>query len=371
MKAYFPKLDKLRFFAFLIVFISHTFFFLFDVQQSDSAWLKTYGSKVFGNGEVGVHIFFTLSGFLIMFLALKELKKTQDFSIRSFFKRRILRIWPLYFIVLSVGFIVSKIPSVAESCYSKFWYFLGNVCAAENITITGIETSTIVPLWSISVEEQFYVLFPFLFMYGVWTMRKGFLFRRAMLAIVSCVLLVFSLSLRYINAENWLYISYATVSVLPSLLIGMLFALFINKEHSALIRLVFKKSKASFGVGILLFLLSLYIKYQGSLGISLYILPLCVSTCIFISLAIKDRQHVDRFENHKEKLTVYLGKISYGLYVYHMFMILLVNKIFDSMAGSMTDMALVAVKAITVLILTIGISHISYKYVEKWFLSFK
>ncbi len=371
MKVYFPKLDKLRFFAFLIVFISHTFFFLFDVQQSNSFWLKEYGSKVFGNGEVGVHIFFTLSGFLIMLLALKEFRKTQNFSVKSFFKRRILRIWPLYFIVLSIGFLVSKIPSTVEDCYSKFWYFLGNMCAVKNITTAGIETSTIIPLWSISVEEQFYVLFPFLFIYGIWSVRRGLLFRKTVLVVISSALLLFSFCLRYINAEDWLYISYATASVLPSLLIGVLFAMFVSKEGNAFVKEVSKRGKTWFGIASTLFMMSLYIKYQGPLGVSLYILPLSMATCICIILSIKDSQDMNKVDDDKLQPTVYLGKISYGLYVYHMFMMLLVNKLFATTVGSMTDMTLVGVKAVLVLVLTIGISHASYKYIERWFLSFK
>ena len=370
MKVYFPKLDTLRFFAFLIVFISHIFFFLFDASQSTVFWQK-YGSKIFGHGEVGVHIFFTLSGFLIMFLALKELQKNSSFSVAGFFKRRILRIWPLYFLVLSVGFLISNVPEQVTGCFNKFWYFLGNTCVAQVSALSSLEVHTITPLWSISVEEQFYIVFPFLFLYFAWSIKNRFPFRKLIIAIIAVSLILFSFLMRYINADNWSYISYATASVLPSLFAGIGLGYVVYRKKDTYIARIQKKSKRWFLTATLLFFSALYLKYQGSVGVALYIAPLACATGIWICLGIKDSSNMNTVDDTRLKPTVYLGKISYGLYVYHMFMMVFVNKVFSTIPGSMSSLTLVIAKAVVVFSTTVLIAHLSYRYVEKWFLSFK
>lgn len=373
MKMYFPKLDSLRFFAFVVVFVSHTYFFLFDYTKSSSSFIQIYGSKIFGHGEAGVHIFFTLSGFLIMLLALKEFQKTGGFSIGGFFKRRILRIWPLYFLVLSLGFLVSHIPNSSQGCFDRFWYFLGNTCIAHAQIGNTANATTIVPLWSISVEEQFYVVFPVLFAYFIWTIRNKFPMRRTLAFAVSIAVIIFSCILRYIYAENWSYISYATVAVLPSLIIGMMLAYFVHVYSLKINTFVSANKNILMPTSIILFVLSLYIKLQGKLGVSLYILPLALASCIWICLAIKQHVSMDKADTLTSKNTIipYLGRISYGLYVYHMFILLGVNHVFNTYIDRSNEFFFVVLKSGLVLGLTMIVAHVSYRYIEKWFLSFK
>lgn len=372
MKTYFPKLDSLRFFAFIVVFISHTYFFLFDYTKSGSDFIKIYGSKLFGHGEAGVHIFFTLSGFLIMLLALKEFRKTGGFSIGGFFKRRILRIWPLYFLVLSLGFLVSHIPDSGQNCFNRFWYFLGNTCVAHT-PIENVSATTIIPLWSISVEEQFYLIFPLLFAYFVWTVKSGFPMRRFIAFILSFSVIVFSCILRYIHAENWSYISYSTVAVLPSLVIGMILAYFMHTYPAKINTYVSVNKKVLISVSGILFILSLYVKLQGRLGVSVYILPLALASCIWISLATKEHMSMNKADEplSGKSLVPYLGRISYGLYVYHMFVLLGVNHIFNLYIDRSNELFFVILKSGLTLGLTMIVAHLSYRYIEKWFLSFK
>src|SRR6218665_826495 len=95
-KLFFPNLDGLRFICFLTVFLYH--------------WNLTCGTRIsnetargvinffFHNGNVGVNIFFVLSGFLITFLLIKEKTLKNDINLKNFYIRRILRIWPLYYL---------------------------------------------------------------------------------------------------------------------------------------------------------------------------------------------------------------------------------------------------------------------------------
>ena len=103
-KVYFNNLDALRFLAFLSVFVSHVALFLgYESNNHSFNFIK----KVFlVHGDLGVNFFFVLSGFLITFLLLTEKDNSKNISLPHFYLRRILRIWPLYFLTLFLGFFV-------------------------------------------------------------------------------------------------------------------------------------------------------------------------------------------------------------------------------------------------------------------------
>ncbi len=104
---YFKNLDGLRFFAFLAVFISHATLFLGYSNLSPAFYsIKKY---ILVNGDVGVSFFFVLSGFLITYLLLKEKDGYGKISLKNFYIRRILRIWPVYFTTILVGFFILPI----------------------------------------------------------------------------------------------------------------------------------------------------------------------------------------------------------------------------------------------------------------------
>src|SRR5436305_10886285 len=95
---YRPELDGLRFFAFLGVFVFHAAprTLEFYAAAGYPRWLTNLLISVFGAGAYGVDLFFALSAYLITSLMLRERATTGSFDLRSFYVRRILRIWPLY-----------------------------------------------------------------------------------------------------------------------------------------------------------------------------------------------------------------------------------------------------------------------------------
>ena len=145
-------LDSLRFFAFLSIFIFHSTAFL-------------------PKGYLGVDFFFVLSSFLLTYLVFIELEQTSKFSKKNFFIRRSLRIFPLYFLV--VIFSLVALPLIANITNTKitlpenellYWLFLSNYESSDSIFALKF-------LWSIAVEEQFYlifILFGFLFKKHFW-----------------------------------------------------------------------------------------------------------------------------------------------------------------------------------------------------------
>lgn len=105
-KLYFHNLDGLRFIAAFLVIASHcsTFRSGYDAKLVN-AFSSLYGMM----GELGVKIFFVLSGFLITFLLLRERETTGGISVRNFYLRRVLRIWPLYFAAGLAGTILGPL----------------------------------------------------------------------------------------------------------------------------------------------------------------------------------------------------------------------------------------------------------------------
>ena len=100
---YFSGLNGLRFFAALAVIITHIELIK---EQMEFPGLHSKNKIVFELGGLGVVFFFVLSGFLITYLLLKEKEQTGTINVKKFYLRRILRIWPLYFLIVALGFFV-------------------------------------------------------------------------------------------------------------------------------------------------------------------------------------------------------------------------------------------------------------------------
>src|SRR5271163_4605212 len=122
---YQPELDGLRFYAFLGVFVCHTL----PVEDKfysglGMPWPWLWGPVVL-SGSAGVDLFFVLSAFLITSLLLRERQETGGISLRLFYTRRILRIWPLYFFVVALGIVFAHtIPNFWYYTQSLPWYYV-------------------------------------------------------------------------------------------------------------------------------------------------------------------------------------------------------------------------------------------------------
>ena len=161
---YHPELDVLRFFAFFAVFIHHAlprqaaFYIDAGLTSTATEWLLAAKKA----GAFGVDLFFALSAFLITELLRREYVSRGKFSLSSFYIRRALRIWPLYFTFLAAtAFVIPIIipqDRFGPIYVISFALFFGNwICVTS-----GFPFSVASPLWSISVEEQFYLGWPLL-----------------------------------------------------------------------------------------------------------------------------------------------------------------------------------------------------------------
>ncbi|MFT3909212.1 MAG: acyltransferase [Ferruginibacter sp.] len=348
---YFPELDGLRFLAFLLVFIHHLksipgipFFSILQV-----------------NGWIGVDLFFVLSAYLFTKLLIAEFYKTNTISFRKFYIRRIFRIWPIYFflVLFSVLFYVFVEHKVISSYIGI--RLAGLMTFTDNI-ITAFHDYNPISftnhLWTIGYEEQFYLFIPLIILFLV---RSSF--KVKLISFVS-TLIVFNAA-RLILIAN--HAPYPSIWVLPithfeSIVLGIVigfggFDLFLKRINGLII----------FLFGILFFILLCQlpdaqdISYWNTASYSV----IGISTALVLYSVLQSGQLKKFFSG---KILVFLGKRSYGLYIYHLW-------------GNFV--ATVATKHIPIfsqnpfmyfvysLTFTITISILSYHFIEKPFLILK
>ncbi len=302
---YRPELDCLRFFAFLAVFVHHT------MPRSDEFYLArnlpTALSNISYAGAFGVDLFFCLSAFLITELLLREKEQVGHLDVKSFYIRRILRIWPLYFVFVLFAFSLTFVDSTQHFSGRQLTMFLllaGNWAAA-----TTVIRSVVAPLWSVSIEEQFYLLHPLL-------VRKA---SRKQMVIICLVMVGLAFVWRafvHFHAYSHDFAWNATFGHLDSIGYGVLLSLAgFRKEIPVWSRF-----------GFLVVGLSLWFFAGGIQDRDDYAMALAALGSVAILQATIGLRLDHPF-------LVRLGVVSYGLYVYHRLFLTWFNRILPSTHG--------------------------------------
>jgi peptidoglycan/LPS O-acetylase OafA/YrhL len=296
---YRPELDALRFFAFLAVYLNHTV--LLDPGHG-AHWKRLLGG--FGaSGAFGVDLFFALSAYLITELLLRERMRTGKLDVRAFYVRRILRIWPLYFVFLAA---MALLPMDGMTPH----YALGFALFAGNwMYIVHPLHTMAAPLWSVSVEEQFYLLWP-------WAVRKGSAARIAWLAGGIAVLaLATAIGLQLLGiGEPW--ISKNSITRADGIAFGVLLAVALRGG----VPTISTRARLAMLCAALLALglIGTQNPFEGGVHLmkTALVYPAAALLCVGILVAVLGAQgRLGRLLNHPA--LVYLGRISYGLYVFH------------------------------------------------------
>ncbi|MFL5752820.1 MAG: acyltransferase family protein [Bacteroidia bacterium] len=364
-KKYFKDLDGLRFFAFFGVFVYHCGYLFHSTFSPDNKYIKFLLTAFFEQGKNGVSFFFVLSGFLISYLLLQE-KRTGKISIPDFYKRRALRIFPLYFLLIVIGFVV--IPYVvlawtgvrAVVCENalSFFFFVPNFNEIELHRQNLRSSSVLSILWSIGVEEQFYLVWPFLIRF----------IRTALLPYLLLVLFIGSFAFKCFYLDDKYMLFYHTLSVISDLAIGSFLA-WLLLYHARV--LTFIKNMPSYliafiylGGAMILVLHEVNYKIEG-LRI---IFPLFAGFVILEQvMAENSLVKMSRF-----KIISHLGKISYGMYMYHTLVIFGINMLmYRSPYLKVFSLNHSLFLFTSSLLVTVGISFLSYHYFEKLFLRLK
>jgi peptidoglycan/LPS O-acetylase OafA/YrhL len=350
---YQPELDGLRFYAFLGVFICHTLPFDGAFYRRFHLPVPWLWGAIAKSGAAGVDLFFALSAFLITSILLREREETGGISLRRFYLRRILRIWPLYFLLIAVGVVLAH--TMAKQ--SLPWYyvagyllFVGNWVHA----VFGRPESICSPLWTVSIEEQFYL---------IWPLLMKMLRRRGMIvaAIVTFLLATVCRLGFMLAGSSGGFIYYGSVSRCDSLALGILLALFADR----LPRLTRRVRWLLLAGGLLGWVASsAWLNEQpGPVDIRMVLGRLIVSLAAGAILYACLHSHSKLVRG---EWVVRLGKISYGLYMLHLTGILIMLSLFRPVWG----WQLLATKALG-FVMTVILAMASYRWVESPFLHLK
>ena len=332
---YLPQLDGLRFFAFLTVFLDH------GVEGTERLWL----AQLQPLGSFGVDLFFVLSSYLLTTLLLREQAATGRIDVVAFLIRRGLRIWPLYLVCVAV---------IAVGTSLSWWYLLGLATFTFNWQLVVPFAGSLAlleamgSLWSLSVEEQFYGAWPLLLRLGATPRRvlwlAALMLAGAVIARAAVVLL----------GLGWGAIRFSSITRLDGMAVGAALAAWPRPSRlpawaapvagiitlgllSAMQILVpFSASPPAFEIlrGLVA---------AGMLGGLLWVV-VHASAGVLASRPL-----------------VYLGRISYGLYVFHGAMYALTH-----WAGLRWQSRLPVA-----FLLTLAVAALSYRYLERPFLRLK
>ena len=340
---YRPELDALRFFAFLAVLLHH--------GPSSSG----LGEAIKRLGGFGLSVFFLLSAYLITELLVREREQTGTIAFRSFFIRRALRIWPLYFTALAVGvfaswmapdrYLIDRTGVAAMSLFVANWSYWAKL-------------GLLAPLWSISIEEQFYAIWPVVVKLG----------GRAPYAMSICFALGGAAWIWIFAQRGW-HLWLDTPVEFLFFAAGAMIALLTRGTPARGVNGVTRGvllctgllmlGVAALGAGIgtsgtpVSSRSELYLGYGGA-----------VIGCALIFAATLGISNVPR-------VLIYLGKISYGLYVFHYGLLKLSEWLLLPLkldGSSLHNMVIVDSVALALCILA---AHLSYRYLESPFLRLK
>lgn len=359
-KIYFGGLNELRAIAALGVVVHHIEQFKgmngFTISNANLSFL------IHNLGKASVDLFFVLSGFLITFLLLQEKSNNNGkVNIGNFYLRRIFRIWPLYYLIMVISFVL--IPVLSNLSIFEYNISLLNLInEPDNYSFKTISRYLLFlpqyarvvlgasQSWSIGVEEQFYLVMPILML---------FLSRKYFFVIVLIIGGLYFIPI--IEIPEWFYMQTNFFSFMG---IGVIGGYVYYYNMSVISNLTKSKFIYFLIVALIIFLSTFAVLGRNMNRYSLGILFIFL---IYFTINVSNKQ---AFRN---RIFSYLGKISYGIYMYHSFILFLIfplaNKFFLERSGNNISYNLFLYSSSY--LLTILISIISYEFFELKFIKIK
>ncbi|MDA7594258.1 acyltransferase [Candidatus Pelagibacter sp.] len=342
--SYRPEIDGLRAVAVLSAIFYH-------------AQISILGIEPFKGGYIGVDIFFVISGYLITSLMLKELEANKNFSFLGFYERRCRRILPVLFFIILVFLPFSwfyLIPPAFEDFSRSILYAVGfgsnfffHYSGLEYAGVAGMY-KPFLHTWSLSVEEQYYIIFP-IFLYFTFKYFNKYLFQILALVLVISFLFAEWGSKNYISATF-----YFIHSRMWELLAGSMLAYLEIKKGSRSENKVLNELLPILGI---LFIVFYIVSYDDqNVAPSLRTLIPIVGTCLFIWFSKKETL---LGKVMSLKLLVGIGLISYSLYLWH-YPIFSFSRIIEFTQGEIS-------KKLLLICFTIILSIITYFLIESPF----
>ena len=349
---YLPSIDSLRALAVLAVIIYHV-----DVNYLPGGFL-------------GVDLFFVLSGYLISSLIIKEYKKTGSVNLYNFYLRRARRLLPAVYFMITVGLIImvifnevllkkSHLDAVFGYIYSSNWWYIFH--KLDYFDSFGSQ-SPFKHLWSLAIEEQFYMIFPLLFLLinskkkgkdGTYKLSNNFLYIVLGLIFVS---LITHILLFDINNISRIY--FGTDTRAFSLLVGVVGAILypmdkLNTKITPQENIVYSVVSL-ISITTLITIMIYTSEYNTWLYRGGFLLVAILGIIIIIS---SGKQHTIMAKLLSFKPVVFIGKISYSLYLWHFPILVLTTPVYE--IGNPNNFYV-----ILRVILTFIVAIISYVFVE-------
>jgi peptidoglycan/LPS O-acetylase OafA/YrhL len=331
-----PYLDLIRTAAVLMVMVYH--------------FLPDFDLGKFSPGNLGVQLFFLLSGYLITGILLSQKRKllSTKTMLRNFYIKRALRLFPIYYLII-IAFFALQVGMNLYSCDMNDWPYYFTYTSNILFFMEGMKGVQLNHTWSLGIEEQFYLIWPVLLLL-VPVKKEGFFI---------FVMLLVAFGLRYflivdnhdllLSGQLDMLLSGATLAWLQPRIQA------INKERNI----------SLFIVGLLL--LSTYLIIDQYASVPSYIarnsIILCGVILIVGASCIKQQSAIAP----PLKGLIYLGKISYGIYLYHKVIAFLFVFSLVKLGVSINPI----LGFVSCIVITLLVSAISYKYLEMPFLRMK
>ena len=370
MKArfYHPELDSIRFFLFCGVLTFHAlphrevYYSLHHVPKAMASLL----SAAIKACVCSLDVFFILSAYLITELILRERRLNGRVDLQAFYIRRLLRIWPLYFFFIALAWLwplLDKSQATGWACVLSFLLFAGNwVMVAGGLSSFNV----LAPLWSVCFEEQFYLLWPLV-------LRRAS--KKMILAVAVGLLPLASFAqFMLLHARVFMLSIWCnTLTRLDSIACGILLAALL---HGRSLQIKLRTRLVLLGSGIAAWLL--VGRYCGLVDFARpvpgvlenmlgYPLMSLGATAIFLSIlgAPENGAPLMRYPG-----LVYLGKISYGLYVFHMLSLRITDKLL-SKYFAVSGLKWYAMRWVCAFGIALIFAAVSFQFLEKPFLRLK
>jgi peptidoglycan/LPS O-acetylase OafA/YrhL len=346
-----PNLTSLRFFLALFVVLFHL------PEYCKNRGFPFYNNlSVFSKGDEAVFVFFSLSGFLIIRSLILEKEKTGFVNLKNFYLRRILRIFPLYYLILIIGFVFYKLIAphfgyVESQNYNiYFGFFLGATFFA-NILASFKPGGILEILWSIGIEEQFYLFIAPIF----------YKFKLKSVALFLLLFTIIYFLLFHFGPENFYFLKKYLMYFYFFSFSGIIAFLSLNLKIK-----LNNFIKIFFIATFLLLFFTDIIKDAVSYSIYNLICMLVFSSTIWI-LSLKE---IPIFNS---KILNHLGKISFGIYMYHAIIFQIIGFLFIkfSIPTQISAIQSIILFYSSVFFLTIITAHFSYTYFEHFFIKLK
>jgi len=334
-----PSLNGFRGISILLVIISHCFFY------TSNFYLQTF------SGYFGVTIFFVISGYLITTLLLREKEKTGAISLKRFYVRRALRIIPVSYLFLLVLMFLNQNLHLGN----PFFNYISSFLFIKNTPIIFHDDVYTNHYWTLSIEEQFYIIFPWILSLNI----RAYVYLTSVLIVLLPIGIYCDFYHIGVFKSDIIHILFSFISQSSPILIGSLAAILISRRIIDF-RKIYNPSSL---LNISLLVFAALILSSSHKFIPSTIKPtLSALIIIYVLLNYMEKSETWLYKILNSKILNYLGILSYSLYIW--------QQIFTFHLPWKSFLGMPNTPLVNVFLLVL-VSLLSYHFYEKFFLNLK